>query len=80
MGLVVSVRAHDPDKTIKRDVIPAKQNAGIFEFSETDVPVSHKFTACAKKIDTDDVAACKTGQNSPERRLEERHLDLTQDE
>jgi len=58
-GVGVSVRAHDPDKTIKRDVIPAKQNAGIFEFSETDVPVSHKFTACAKKIDTDDVAACK---------------------
>jgi hypothetical protein len=79
-GVNVSVRAHDTDKTIDRDVIPAKHNAGIFEFSETDVPVGHKFTACAKRIDTDDVAACKTGRNSPEHKIEKVQLDLTQGE
>jgi hypothetical protein len=79
-GVNVSVRAHDADKTIERDVIPAKHNAGVFEFSSRDVPVGHKFTACAKRIDTDDVASCKTGRNSPEHRTEEVHLDLTQDE
>ena len=79
-GVNVSVRAHDTDKTIDRDVIPAKHDAGIFEFSETDVPVGHKFTACAKRIDTDDVTTCKTGRNSPEHRMEKVHLDLTQDD
>jgi hypothetical protein len=79
-GVNVSVRARNTDKTIGRDVIPAKRDAGIFEFSETDVPVGHKFTACAKRIDTDDVATCKTGRNSPEHRMEKIHLDLTQDE
>jgi hypothetical protein len=79
-GVKVSVRAHDTDNTIERNVIPAKHNAGVFEFSESDVPVGHKFTACAKRIDTDDVAACKTGRNSPEHRIEEIHLDVTQEE
>lgn len=79
-GVHVSVRAHDTDKTVERDVIPAKHNAGTFEFSSSDVPVGHKFTACAKRIDTDDVATCKTGRNSPEHRPEEVHLDLTQED
>jgi hypothetical protein len=81
-GVNVSVRAHDTDKTIDRDVIPAKRDAGIFEFSKNkiDVPIGHKFTACAKRIDTDDVTTCKTGRNSPEHRMEKIHLDLTQDE
>jgi hypothetical protein len=80
IGVNVSVRAHDTDKTIERDVIPAKHNAGTSEFSSTDVPVGHRFTACAKRIDTDDVATCKTGRNSTEHRIEEVHLNLTQDE
>lgn len=79
-GVHVSVKAHDTDRTVERDVIPAKHDAGTFEFSSSDVPVGHMYTACAKRINTDDVATCKTGRNSPEHKAEEVHLDLTQEE
>ncbi len=77
-GVHVSVRALDTDKTIERDLKPAKHDAGIFEFSPTDVPVGHEYIACAIRIDTDDIASCKTGRNSPEHKVEQIHLDLTQ--
>ena len=50
------------------------------DFEVRAIKTGHKFTACAKRIDTDDVAACKTGRNSPEHRIKEIHLDLTQEE
>lgn len=59
---------------------PAKHDAGIYEFSSSDVLEGHKFTACAKRIDTDDVESCHTGHNSKGHKIEEIHLDLTQDE
>jgi hypothetical protein len=79
-GVRVSVRAHDTDKTVVKKVKPARRDAGIFEFSPSDVPVGHKFTACAKRMNTDDVATCETGRNSREHTIEQVHLDLTQEE
>jgi hypothetical protein len=55
-GAHVTVAAEDTNRTVERDLVPAKHDAGIFEFSPTDVPEGHKFTACAKRIDTDNVA------------------------
>ena len=79
-GVHVSVKADDTGTTIERDIIPAKHDAGIYEFSPSDVPEGHTFTACAVRNDTDDVATCNTGHNAEAHRIEEIHLDLIQDE
>jgi hypothetical protein len=44
MGLTYQLELTILTRTIERDVIPAKYNAGTFEFSSTNVPVGHKFT------------------------------------
>jgi hypothetical protein len=70
-GVHVSVKVDDTGTTIERDIIRAKHDAGVYEFMSSDIPEGHTFTACAVRIDADDVTTCNTGHNSEAHRIEE---------